>query len=45
MAALLMAGVGVYLCIKMIASYPRNQDDHSPQKTQADMPTVDGASI
>ena len=42
---LAMAGVGVYLCMKMIATYPRNKKDHSPQKTQVDMPPVDGASI
>lgn len=42
---LAMAGVGVYLCMKMIATYPRNQDEYSPQKTQEDMPPVDGASI
>lgn len=42
---LAVVAVGIYLCVKMISSYPRNQDDNESLKTQVDVPSDDGVSI
>lgn len=42
---LAVVAVGIYLCAKMISSYPRNQDDNESLKTQVDVLSDDGVSI
>lgn len=40
-----VAGIGVYLCLKMIATYPRMDDAYSLPNPQMDKQKVEGVSI
>lgn len=42
---LAVAGIGVYLCLKMIATYPRLDGALSPPNTQVEKQRVEGVSI